>query len=140
MKKIISVKLSNMEFNRLIAGFSYKSLRFNESIYKLVNAILSGFWLGIMNESSLDFADEMYYGRVKMYSKDSYNTSGLYDWEKLRIEKYFSNAKSILLLAAGAGREVFALSKMGFKVESYECNLKLIEYGNVILKENNVAN
>jgi len=55
---------------------------------------------------------------------------------KERIEKYFSNAKSILLIAAGGDRETLALSKMEFDVDSYENNATLIEYGNVFLQKN----
>ena len=64
--------------------------------------------------------------------------SGLFEWEKPIIEKHFSNAKSILLIAAGGGREVLALIKMGFEVDSYECNTKLIEYGNELLQRNKI--
>ena len=59
-------------------------------------------------------------------------------WEKAGIEKYFSNTKSILLIGAGGGRETLALSKMGFEIDSYECNIKLIKYGNELLKKNKI--
>ena len=105
-----------------------------------LDAVFSGFWLGVMSEKSLDYSDELFYNRNKHYSDDKYNLSGLFDWEKIMIKKHFSNAKSILLIAAGGGREVLALGKMGFEVDSYECNQTLIEYGNVLLQTNKIDN
>jgi hypothetical protein len=105
-----------------------------------LDAILTGFWLGVMGEKSLDFSDRLYYNHNNHYTDDKYNLSGLFEWEKVAIEKYFTNAKSILLIAAGGGREVLALSNMGFEVDSYECNAYLIEYGNALLKKNKIEN
>jgi hypothetical protein len=136
-----------MAWYKFIAILSHLSLRFIEVVYKLtekifkfLNAILSGFWLGVMSEKSLDFSDELHYNHHKRSTDDEYNLSGLFDWEKDRIEKYFSNAKDILLIAAGGGREIMALSKMGFEVDSYECNTVLIEYGNELLQKSGIEN
>jgi 2-polyprenyl-3-methyl-5-hydroxy-6-metoxy-1,4-benzoquinol methylase len=127
-----------MAFSKSIAKLSHLSFWFISKAYNFVKAILSGFWLGVMSEKSLDFSDELYYNNNKSYTNNNYNLSGLFTWEKAMIEKYFSNAKCILLIAAGGGRETLALSKMGFEVDSYECNAELIEYGNLFLKENKV--
>lgn len=99
-----------------------------------MDAVQSGFWLGIMSEKSLDLYDELHYDKSEKYTDDNYNLSGLYEWEKERIEKYFSKAKNILLLAAGGGREALPLIRMGFNLDSYECNRVLVEYGNVFLQ------
>ena len=99
-----------------------------------MNAVLNGFWLGVMGERSMDQADDLHYGKNNKYNDDSYNLSGLFRWEKAAIEKYFTNVKSILLLAAGGGRETYALSRMGFEVDSYECNKALVDYGSAFLE------
>ena len=52
------------------------------------------------------------------------------------ILNHFSGAREILLIAAGGGREIFALTKMGLKVDAYECNGDLIQSGNELLKQN----
>ena len=128
-----------MAIKKSIAKLSHSSFWLISKVYNFLNAILSGFWLGVMSEKSLDFSDELYYQRSKRYMDDRYNQSGLFEWEKERIKKYFSKAKSILLIAAGGGREALALSKMGFEVDSYECNQLLIEYGNRLLQKNNIG-
>lgn len=108
-------------------------------VYRFMNAVMTGFWLGVMGDKSLDQADDLHYQRSSKYIDDSYNKSGLFRWEKVAIEKYFSKARSILLLAAGGGRETYALSKMGFEVDSYECNKSLVEYGNQFLQSNGIS-
>jgi 2-polyprenyl-3-methyl-5-hydroxy-6-metoxy-1,4-benzoquinol methylase len=127
-----------MAYGKFIAKLSYSSLQFLKRLYNFFDAVLSGFWLGVLSEKSLDFYVELHYNRSRKYTDDIYNLSGLLGWEKERIEKYFSNAKSILLIAAGGGRETAALSRMGFEVDSYECNTNLIEYGNLFLQKNSI--
>ncbi len=127
-----------MAYAKFIAKLSYSSLQFLKKAYNFLDAILSGFWLGVMSENSLDFYNEFHYNRSQKYTDDKYNLSGLFGWERERIEKYFSDAKNILLIAAGGGREAVVLSKMGFEVDSYECNVTLIEYGNAFLQKNGI--
>lgn len=129
-----------MAYHKFIARLSHTSLKFITKIYHFINAVTTGFWLGVMGDKSLDYADELHYNRSKKYFDDNYNLSGLFRWEKIAIEKYFSNAKSILLLAAGGGRETVALSQMGFEVDSYECNKALVEYGNALLQKHGIKN
>jgi hypothetical protein len=128
----------HMAIKKSIAKLSHSSFWLISKGYNFLNAILSGFWLGVMSEKSLDFSDELYYQHSEKYTNEKYNHSGLFEWEKERIEKYFSNAKSILLIAAGGGREALALSRMGFEVDSYECNQNLIESGNKLLQKNKI--
>jgi len=129
-----------MAFYKITAKLSLLSFSFLKKLTAFLDAAYSGFWLGVMSEKSLDYSDELYYKRNKNYTEDKYNLSGLFDWEKPMIQKHFSNAKTILLIAAGGGREVLALSKMGFEVDGYECNPTLIEYGNALLQKNKIDN
>ncbi|MDT8402617.1 MAG: hypothetical protein RQ743_13060, partial [Bacteroidales bacterium] len=107
-------------------------------IYHFMNAVLTGFWLGVMGDKTLDHSDDLHYKRSKKYIDDSYNKSGLFRWEKAALKKYFPEAGSILLLAAGGGRETYALSRMGFEVDSYECNKALVENGNEFLQRSGI--
>ena len=126
-----------MAFYKFTAKLSLLSFSFLKKLTAFLDAASSGFWLGVMSRRSLDFSDELYYNNTKQYRDDKYNESGLFDWEKPVIEMHFSNAKTILLIAAGGGREALALSKMGFVVDGYECNQALIEYANLLLQRNN---
>ena len=121
-----------------MARLSRSSFKITKKTYEFFDAVLAGFWLGVLSEKSLDYSDELSYNNYKQYTDDKYNQSGLFKWEKAGIEKYFKDLTKILLLGAGGGRETLALSKMGFKVDSYECNIKLINYGNELLQKNKI--
>jgi hypothetical protein len=123
-----------MGYHNFIAKLSHRSLALLERLFDFFHAVLSGFWLGVMSEKSLDYSDELHYNSANRYIGDKYNTSGLFDFEKAMIEKHFHGAKHLLLLAAGGGRETIALSGMGYVVDSYECNKKLVESGNALLE------
>lgn len=123
---------------RFTTILSIASFRILDQVHNFLYAIISGFWLGVMSEESLDLADERYYCQIKKYSNDRYNSFGLFRWEEVVIKSHFSNAKNFLLIAAGGGREALALAKMGFVVDSYECNSKLIESGNILLQKNGI--
>jgi hypothetical protein len=129
-----------MALYKFTAKLSHLSFRFLKNLTIFLDAAFSGFWLGVMGRRSLDYSDELFYRNTKQYTDDKYNQSGLFNWERPVIEKHFSNARTILLIAAGGGRETLALSRMGFEVDSYECNRKLIESGNELLKMNNIDN
>jgi hypothetical protein len=126
-------KLSHLSF-----GCTERINHFNQQVINLFHALQTGFWLGVMGEKSLDYSDDLTYNKTKFYREDKYNLSGLYEWEKPMIQKHFTNAKTILVIAAGGGREVVALSRMGFEVDGYECNTNLVEYGNGLLQKNGI--
>jgi len=127
-----------MAWYKFVAKQSLSSFSFMKKLFNYSEAVLSGFWLGIMGEKSIDFSDELAYNSTKFYIDENYNRSGLFEWEKPIIQKHFVNAKNILLIAAGGGRESLALSRIGFDVDSYECNPKLIEFGNKFLNKNGI--
>lgn len=127
-----------MAFYKLTAKLSHLSFSFLKKLTNFLDAAFMGFWLGVMSEKSLDYSDELFYNGTKQYTEEKYNQSGLFEWEKVIIEKHFLKLKHILLIAAGGGRETLALSRMGFEVDSYECNPKLVEFGNLLLNRNNI--
>jgi hypothetical protein len=119
---------------RLISG----SLNLLKNIYKFSDAVLSGFWLGIMSEKTIDRYNSFHYDHSTKYLEDTYNLSGLHKWEYDRIKKYFSSARTFMLIGAGGGRETAALRKWGVDVDSYECSEKFVVSGNDFLKRNNI--
>ncbi len=128
-----------MKWYKLVARMSHASFRFLKRLTYFLDALSSGFWLGIMGAKSIAYSDELYYNNTPYYTDEKYNESGFFDWEKPFIEKYFHNAKNILLIAAGGGREVIALSKMGIKADGYECNRGLVEFGSSLLKKHDTG-
>lgn len=95
--------------------------------------VFNGFWLGVSSYRNLHKIDEVYYDAAEAYFSVDYNKEGLREWEQEMIEKYFQNYHNLLLIGAGGGREVYALQKMGYTVEAFECNSKLLNFGNEFL-------
>ncbi len=134
-----------MNWYKLVARFSHFSFYCLEKVYvavrktvSFIQAVQTGFWLGVMGEKSLDYSDELVYNQTKKYRDDQYNLSGLYEWEKQMIGKHFAGCRNIMVIAAGGGREVVALSKMGYEVDGFECNAALADYGDELLKRQGI--
>lgn len=77
--------------------------------------------------------------KSKMWTEETYNKSGLHKWEKEIIGKYFQKAKRLVVIAAGGGREILALYKLGYEVDGFECDPKLVEFADNLLKKENVG-
>jgi hypothetical protein len=116
----------------------FASRKFLNRLFLFCNACLTGFWLGIFNRENLYTVDQIYYDKDQMYRDDKYNKSGLWKWEQKVIEKYFADCKNLLLIGAGGGREVLALSRLNYQVDGYECNKNLVEFANQLLTQENV--
>jgi len=117
------------------AGWSLNVLR---SIYYVLDAILAGFWLGVLSEKSIERYNDLHYDKGTSYTNDIYNLSGLQGWEYERIKKFLSKAKTFMIIGAGGGRETAALRKWEREVDSYECSRRLVDYANDFLKRNNI--
>ena len=71
----------------------------------------------------------------KHFSDDTYikemfdrNNLGIKDWEKVVVEKYFTNnGNNLLDIGCGTGREAMALAKLGYKVLGIDISEKEIE-------------
>jgi len=126
--KILS-KIFSLLFG--ITAYCNKLIYFFKSLHE-------GFFLGALSRKQLEKLDLSYYSKKKIYHQDEFNVKPLFEWEQLAIKQYFKECKSIMVIAAGAGREVFNLSRMGFEISAYEYNEKLRTSGNSILKKNNI--
>lgn len=106
-----------------------------QKLSDLFRACFAGFWLGILKRETIDLANMFVYDKMDMYRKDEYNRSGLFRWEEKMVDKYFKGCKSLLVAGAGGGREVLALSRLGYDVDGFECNRDLVERVNEFLKK-----
>ena len=104
----------------------------------LIEAIFSGFWLGMLDRQSLQLADGIFYDNDGMYRDDDYNRSGFWDWEAEAIQQYFGSASKILVAGAGGGREIYALTQAGYKADGFECNPTFVSYANEFLRQEKI--
>lgn len=105
------------------------------AFYLILTACFSGIWLGLLRRETLLEIDNVYYSSTKKYRDGQYNKRGLWAWEKAMIARYFHNGKRLLLVGAGGGREVLALTRLGFEVHGFECNAELVCVANTLLEE-----
>jgi hypothetical protein len=98
----------------------------------LLQAVHEGVWLGLLRRSDLHAFDERFYDRSGTYHDDAHNLRGLFPWEVTALEA-FEGCRRLLVIGAGGGREVLALSRMGREVEGYECNPALVAFADGFL-------
>jgi hypothetical protein len=110
------------------------SRRLFDSALVGVRALFTGVWLGLLDRTALHAADELYYSRLRMYQDDAHNLSGLRDWEVEALDNELSECRSLIVTAAGAGREVVALRQRGIDVFAFECHPELVRTGNDLLQ------
>jgi len=125
----------NTSFNSPELKIYFASRKLINRLFFFFNACLTGFWLGFFNRENLYDIDQIYYDKDKMYRDDEYNKSGLWEWEQKVIEKYFSGCKNLLLIGAGGGREILALSRLHYQVDGYECNENLVKFANQLITQ-----
>lgn len=101
----------------------------------LLNASFVGFWLGLLKIETLHLIDQLYYERETIYRDADYNRSGFWLWEKQAIKRYFPGTGHLLVTSAGGGREVIALKQFGYEVDGYECSHTLVDFANLLLRE-----
>jgi hypothetical protein len=105
-------------------------------------AAFKGFWLGMLRSEDLHEIDATYYdGQAVLsaggdydYRNDEYNQSGLFPWERTALGGSFPSAGNLLVVGAGGGREVVALERMGYRVDSFECHRALVASANDLLR------
>ena len=109
---------------RCYAAWDAGLLRLRSGLNGL-NAVQQGFWLGFLDNLHLDELGPLQYARWAKYGEENYNLSGLQQWEERILTSYFRPACSILVAAAGGGRESIALARMGYRVDSFDCTPRL---------------
>ena len=116
---------------RLYDGARRRRLIFGDA----APAVFAGTWLGLLDRDALHAADDLYYHRARMYHTDSHNLSGLFAWEDGAFERHFQKCRSLIVTAAGGGREVIALARRGLEVHAFECHPELVEIANELLSQ-----
>jgi hypothetical protein len=104
-----------------------------------LSAAFSGVWLGLLPRRVLYLIDAAYYDRQRYYQTEDYNRSGLWPWERRAIETHFAGCRSLLVGAAGGGREVLALRRDGLDVHGFECHPALAQFANELLSKDGYA-
>jgi SAM-dependent methyltransferase len=92
-----------------------------------IAAIPQGLWLGLLDRASLHCVTEATYCSMASYQRQSYNLSGLTNWESAVVERFFGDCRCILVGGAGGGREIIALSQRNFQVAAFDPSPVLVQ-------------
>jgi len=102
---------------------------------RFVAAVHEGCWLGYLSADDLNALTADFYEKSQYYASTEHTLSGFFDWERSALDRYFQPGSSVLVAAAGAGREILALLRAGFHAEGFECNLSLLRATRTILEQ-----
>jgi hypothetical protein len=105
-------------------------------------AVVQGVALGLLNNPQLERLTEARYQQDALssdsYAEPQYLDSGLSLWERNAIQHYFPPGCSVLVASAGAGREMIALARAGFRVDGFDCCKPLVDAGRQALNARGV--
>lgn len=106
-------------------------------IYQL-DLINEAFWLAVLSKKSLETLLQKHYESGKRYTNNENTLKGLFTWEKEIANKFTPPQSRIIIIAAGGGREAFALAQRSCIVEAYETDKKMVSYAQSVFKDKNL--
>ena len=120
--------------NNIAARFALGTYRAFHFVHRGTQIVFEGICLGLLPESVCDLMTELSYGSGRQYTNDAYLDSGFHFWEALIVNRFFPPGSSVLVAAAGGGREMIALARAGFSVDGFECSRSMVSAGCAAIK------
>jgi 2-polyprenyl-3-methyl-5-hydroxy-6-metoxy-1,4-benzoquinol methylase len=116
-----------MHFHRHFATLTARSLRLKQRLRTYTAALRDELILGRARPQDWAWLTARAYNRNPGYHEPTYNTT-LYDWERAAFSDFFPPPPArILVGACGAGREMFALARLGYQVAGFDPAERLVE-------------
>lgn len=106
---------------------SYGGKRLPARVQRVIAAVYAGLWLGFSEDSDVSGIVGRFYEENDLFRSAEHNLQGLFPWETELIHEYFAGCGSIVVAAAGGGREMIALARQGLRVDGFECNALLVQ-------------
>jgi len=78
-----------------------------------MQAVHEGLWAGLLSDRSLDALTAYSYAFTPTYFSRQHNQQGLMAWEEAAVQQFFPTSGTVLIGAAGVGREAWALASLG---------------------------
>ena len=103
-------------------------------VFHVIRSAYAGVLLGLFSSTTLRGLTEAHYKNKKsLFQRAAFQRRGLFLWEEAIIDTYFLDCTNLLILGAGAGREVFGLLSYPFEITAMEPNAALCQKGNDLL-------
>lgn len=108
-----------------------------------LSAAVMGLRLGLASTAQVQNRTDRYYSKVSgrsgiEYASDAHNLRGWFAWERDLVTAYLPPRGRVFVFAAGGGREMLNLSRLGYEVDGCECHRELVAYGNTFLERHGV--
>lgn len=129
---------SNTPLRVKLLFVSWHGIRLLYWLISRLHALWQGVCLGLLTREHLSHTIEAYYRWDPSFSTGEHNRRGLFPWEVAAVDRFFSTCQTILVTAAGGGREVLALCRRGYSVTAFEGNCPLVETANQILSDEDI--
>jgi len=100
-----------------------------------IQAVHSGFWLGILAPEQLDAATIEFYRSHSQFGDPIHNLRGLSGWEARVVESHTNPGTRVLVPSTGAGREILALTDLGYDATGYDPTPELVDLGRRLITE-----
>jgi hypothetical protein len=113
----------------LLAKVYLKSHSLFRVIHGCTQVLFEGFWMGLLPDSVCDQIAQGIYGEGDGYESPVWLDSGLFFWEDLIVKRFFTPGCRVLVPAAGGGREIIALTRLGFTADGFECCRPMVVAG-----------
>jgi hypothetical protein len=126
-------------FNTVLASFYLWNNRAFRVIHGGAQALFEGFWMGLLPEQAYDVISEKSYGSGKEYTNDRYLDQGLYFWEELAVRAWITPGDRVMVAAAGGGRELIGLTRIGFEAAGFDCSRAMVQAGQRALAARGMA-
>jgi SAM-dependent methyltransferase len=104
-----------------------------------VRSVHEGLWLGLLDHRHLQVVTDQRYESWRRYGSDDHNLSGLMPWEESALDRFFGGCSSLLVGAAGGGREVLALAGRGYQVTAFDCSAHLLDHCRRLVADEGIA-
>jgi hypothetical protein len=113
----------------LTAAVYVNAYRIFHLLHSGSQTLFEGFWLGFLPDSVTDLVSEWSYGEGNEYTGAAWLDSGLQFWEEIAVDRFFTPGCSVLVAAAGGGRELIALARRGYKSAGFDCCRSMVSAG-----------
>jgi len=108
-----------------------RSLYFSENgsnrLTRFITALYRGFWRGVWDEHDINAFVVRLYEQNDWFGSAEHNLQGFFPWEAELLHEHFEGCASIVVGAAGGGREMIALARAGWQVDGFECHPVLVQ-------------
>lgn len=111
------------------------SRRWFERSLALQRAVFDGVSLGLLDPDDLAAVSDEFHATGTECRRRDHNHGGLFRWEEAVLAERFTATTRLVVLAAGAGREVIALARRGIAVDGYEPDPGLRRLGHDLIVE-----